>query len=120
RSAGERQAVGVATAGGHLRIERPGVADLLLGDAAHGDVALDIGAKARPLRVPVADDQLVVGGPQQPFPERRADAGIGGRPSRAVHLLVLVAVRKAPAAVVDLLLLPVGSAESVALIGRRR
>ena len=61
---GERVGVAAELARGEL-VQRPGVADLVLGDRREGDVLLERRRDAGPLRVAPAEDQLVVGGGEE-------------------------------------------------------
>ena len=56
--------VGVAAVGeqlGQQLVERPGVAELVLGERAHRDVLLEERGDPRPLGIGESDDELVVG-----------------------------------------------------------
>jgi len=62
----QREAIGVvAGQPRHEPVDEGGVADLVLGDRREGHVLLDLRRHARPLRVMVTQDQLVVGPGQQ-------------------------------------------------------
>jgi hypothetical protein len=61
---------------GQQLVERPRVTDLVLRDRAGGDILLQHRRDAGPLRVPEADDELVVGKAQQELRERVTGRGI--------------------------------------------
>ena len=76
----EREAVGILAGQRAAQlVQQPGVADLVLGERREGDVLLEHGRDAGPLRVAEADHELVVGHGQQQIGDGRAQLRIEAR-----------------------------------------
>src|SRR5204862_1217044 len=68
---------------GEQLVEGLGVADLVLGEGAEGDVLLEQRRDAGPLRVPEAEHELVVGHAQQQLGEGGGDGLVEAEVGRA-------------------------------------
>jgi len=64
------------TEGQQLLVEEAGVPHLLLRDGREGHVGLDVRAQPGPFRVPVPQDQLVVGDREDVLAQRLGDVGV--------------------------------------------